>query len=631
MAGALLALLAGPLPAAAAELAGQPAVSGVNSARVDGNSSLVMVLDSSGSMAEDDGSGATRMESARKAVGTVVDGLPDGYPTGLRVYGADKSSGCDDTRLAVPVTELDRGKIKQAVADVKPKGDTPIGLSLQKAAEDLPKTAAGALGHRSILLVSDGEDSCGDPDPCAVAEQLGKQSFDLRIDTIGFQVRGKAKQELECIAEQGHGAYYDAPDAEALARQLQRSAELSAHGYRFKGKQIEAGLSAEDAADITPGQYLDSIGPGETKWYAAELDDAATADFGVTAVPQPGVKVAYSDGISMKLTATDEYSTQCYATEDTFGQDEGARNLTNAVSRIPSAGGGETCDAAGRYLLTVSRTSDPASDQSRWPLELAFSLEKPLKKSVTPAQSETEYGAAGQDAALPTSTPKDTEGGTGFNDAKELKTGVWKDTLLPAQTRYYKLPVGWGQQLRYRVEFANEPQLESGSGVSTFVDANTYSPSRTYVSDGPFESAPSYYGEPVTSDFGTVPVSWTNRWESGGEAVPMRGKGDYYISVTLGPNAAQFAENAAIGIVLRVDVMGKAKAGPQHNAPVIQAKEPAAGKNATRADGGSDSGSALPLIAAGAGGALLIGAVVAYLIVRNRRTAAANGMTRGGV
>lgn len=49
-----------------------------------------MVLDSSGSMGDDDGTGRTRMESARTAVGTVVDALPDGYPVSLRVYGADR-------------------------------------------------------------------------------------------------------------------------------------------------------------------------------------------------------------------------------------------------------------------------------------------------------------------------------------------------------------------------------------------------------------------------------------------------------------------------------------------------------------------------------------------------------------
>ncbi|MFF9507173.1 VWA domain-containing protein [Streptomyces sp. NPDC014724] len=143
-----------------------------------------MVLDSSGSMADDDGTGRTRMESARTAVGTVVDGLPDGYPTGLRVYGADRPRGCADTRLVQPVHGLDRAAVKRAVAAAEPKGDTPIGLSLRKAAEDLPRPAGGAIGTRTILLISDGEDNCGTPRPCEVAAELGREGIGLRIDTV---------------------------------------------------------------------------------------------------------------------------------------------------------------------------------------------------------------------------------------------------------------------------------------------------------------------------------------------------------------------------------------------------------------------------------------------------------------
>lgn len=81
------------MPATAAgTVAGGAAAAPATTPR-DGSSSLVMVLDSFGSMADDDGTGRTRMESARTAVGTVVDGLPDGYPTGLRVYGADRPRG----------------------------------------------------------------------------------------------------------------------------------------------------------------------------------------------------------------------------------------------------------------------------------------------------------------------------------------------------------------------------------------------------------------------------------------------------------------------------------------------------------------------------------------------------------
>ncbi|MGC5005637.1 hypothetical protein [Streptomyces sp. NBC_00353] len=76
--GALLALMAGALPAAAAG-SGAHGAHGAAAAppgmAAPDNSSLVMVLDSSGSMADDDGTGRTRMETARSAVGTVVDGL----------------------------------------------------------------------------------------------------------------------------------------------------------------------------------------------------------------------------------------------------------------------------------------------------------------------------------------------------------------------------------------------------------------------------------------------------------------------------------------------------------------------------------------------------------------------------
>ncbi|WP_157841156.1 VWA domain-containing protein, partial [Streptomyces wadayamensis] len=185
LAGVVGALAAGP-PATA-----EPA---------PGAGGLVMVLDSSGSMADEAGGGRTRIEAARDAVGTVVDSLPDGYPTGLRVYGADRTSGCTDTRLARPVEPLDRDAMKKAVAGVEPKGDTPIGLSLRKAVADLPEPEPGAVGRRTVLLISDGEDNCGSPPPCEAAEELAESGLDLRIDAIGFQVKGKAREELTCVA-----------------------------------------------------------------------------------------------------------------------------------------------------------------------------------------------------------------------------------------------------------------------------------------------------------------------------------------------------------------------------------------------------------------------------------------------
>ncbi|MFK4224554.1 VWA domain-containing protein [Streptomyces sp. NPDC019890] len=633
---ALLALAAGPLPVAraaapAAEAgqagkAGQAAEAG-QAARAevpDGKSGLVMVLDSSGSMADDDGTGQTRMASARAAVGTVVDALPDGFPTGLRVYGADQPKGCTDTRLARPVGPLDRAGMTQAVAAVQPKGDTPIGLSLQKAANDLPAPAEGSIGTRTILLISDGEDNCGSPQPCEVAQQLSKGGIGLRIDTVGFQVRGAARAQLECIAKAGNGRYYDAPDAKALARQLQRSAQLSADGYRFRGKQVEGALQRDAAPALLPGQYLDTIGPGERRYYAVDLDAESTVQFSATAVPQPGAAVDTLDALRTRIAYGTDSS--CGTSTEHFFQKEGATPLTSAVARIPSEKGTSSCDKAGRYWLVVERESKKGSDAARWPLELTYGSEKPLPKGVTPAQSQPEYGDGGKAAQLPTGDPRDVAGGTGFNDAREIGQGVWRDKVLPSQTLWYRVPVGWGQQLRYDVEFANEPTVDGASSVWSYGATQVFTPGRAPVGGGTGEFSPQsvYNGRPMALKMGTVPVAWTNRHESHPNVVPVHTKGGFYIAVTLGAKAAEIAENPQIGVLLRVAVLGDELSGPQHDAPPLAKKGDKQGDSAAREDSTAAAGagwSGTATAAAAGGAVVLIAGLVLVLVRRTRRSA----------
>ncbi|WP_328673882.1 VWA domain-containing protein [Streptomyces sp. NBC_00322] len=613
--GALLALVAGPLPGASA--ASQTARA---EGQGDGKSGLVMVLDSSGSMADDDGAGQTRMASARAAVGTVVDALPDGFPTGLRVYGADQTRGCADTRLAKSVEPLDRAGIKQAVAAVQPKGDTPIGLSLQKAAGDLPRPAGGSIGTRTILLISDGEDNCGSPQPCEVAEQLSKQGVGLRIDTVGFQVRGTARQQLECIARAGNGRYYDAADGKALARQLQRSAQLSADGYRFSGKPV-AGAPRRDAAPVLlPGQYLDTIGPGEKRYYGVELDSLSTVDFSATAVPQPGAAVDTFDVLRTSIA----YGTDsaCETSTQHFFQKEGATPLTSAVARIPSEKGTGGCDRAGRYWLVVERQSKKDSDAARWPLELTYGTEKQLPTGVTPAQSQPEYGAGDKGAQLPTGDPRDVTGGTGFNDARQIGQGVWRDKVLPSQTLWYRVPVGWGQQLRYDVEFANEPTVEGSSSVWSYGATQVFTPGRAPVGGGTGEFNPQtiYNGRPMALEMGTVPVAWTNRHESNPNVIPVHTKGAFYIAVTLGAKAAEIAENPQIGVVLRVAVLGDELAGPQHDAPLLAKKGDKQGDSAAREDSQAAAGAGWSGTATAAAAGCAVVVIVGLVLVLVRRT-----------
>src|SRR6478735_259230 len=131
---------------------------------------MILVLDSSGSMAEPAGS-STKIEAARQALGTVVDGLPDEAYVGLRVYGAtvfsrDQKGACTDSQLVVDPATDNRDELRSALEQYQPYGETPIGDALRKAARDI-----GGESTRSIVLVSDGIATC-EPDPCVVAGEL---------------------------------------------------------------------------------------------------------------------------------------------------------------------------------------------------------------------------------------------------------------------------------------------------------------------------------------------------------------------------------------------------------------------------------------------------------------------------
>ena len=75
----------------------------------------VLVLDASGSMVRDAPGGGTRMEAARAAATTFVDGLSEGAQLGLTVFGtttgnedADQPAGCQDVTTVLPVGPVDK-------------------------------------------------------------------------------------------------------------------------------------------------------------------------------------------------------------------------------------------------------------------------------------------------------------------------------------------------------------------------------------------------------------------------------------------------------------------------------------------------------------------------------------------
>ena len=183
---ALVGTTAVLVPLAAAEAAGP------SSAAPGDRGRLMLVLDSSGSMAEPASGGGTKIQAAKTALHDVVDGLPTDAEVGMRVYGAkvfsrSDAGACTDSQRVVDLGSDNRADLQSAIDAYKPYGETPIGYALQEAAADL-----GGEGPRSIVLVSDGEPTCP-PDPCKVARQISKDGVDVRIDVVGLDVSGNMR------------------------------------------------------------------------------------------------------------------------------------------------------------------------------------------------------------------------------------------------------------------------------------------------------------------------------------------------------------------------------------------------------------------------------------------------------
>ena len=249
--------------------------------------SVLLILDSSKSMNEPAGDGSgTRLDVAKAATKELLEAVPEDAAVGLRVYGSEvaeagRAAGCRDTELVIPVGPVERDEVAEVVDGLQGKGRTPIGRSLLAAADDLP-----AGGRRTVILVSDGGDNCAPPDPCRAAEQVSKRGIEMNIQVVGLQVNERVREQLQCIADAGGGTYVDATD-ESLSAELAAAFARAFRPYEPAGQPIEGGPSPDAAVPVKPGQYLDSLGPGQTRWYSIEVKKGQRLFSAATFISRP--------------------------------------------------------------------------------------------------------------------------------------------------------------------------------------------------------------------------------------------------------------------------------------------------------------------------------------------------------
>ncbi|MFE7788999.1 VWA domain-containing protein [Streptomyces sp. NPDC057460] len=230
-----------------------------------------LVLDVSGSMRTRDIDGQSRMTAAKQAFNEVLDAVPEQVQLGIRTLGADypgddRKVGCKDTKQLYPVGPLDRTEAKTAVATLAPTGWTPIGPALLGAADDLE----GGDSTRRIVLISDGEDTCGPLDPCEVARDIAARGIHLVIDTLGLVPNAKIRQQLTCIAEATGGTYTAVQHTDELSDRVTQLVDRAAEPV-VTPVATEGADSCSAAPQLKAGLYTDREKFGEHRWYRVDV------------------------------------------------------------------------------------------------------------------------------------------------------------------------------------------------------------------------------------------------------------------------------------------------------------------------------------------------------------------------
>ena len=352
--------------------------------------SVLIVMDASRSMSKPAGDGRTRLDAAKAALRKLVAGLPDATRVGLRLYGhrvsgTTRAEGCRDTELVAPVGELDRRALAGQIASYRAVGSTPIGRSLREAAGDLPQD-----GVTSIVLVSDGGDNCAPPSPCAVAGQIAGRGTDLSVQAIGFQVTGRARAQLRCIAERGRGVYRDAADADELAVALRALAARGTRTFTVAGTPVSGGGTERDATPIASGRLLDRIGPGDERWYRVELGRgqriAASGTLIVACPPKASVRDSIGTTFEIEVRAPGSVTPDALdATTNLFADDISVESVGLLTAPNPRAA---TAATRREHLLRVALEADPDGG-----------LARALGAPAVPLQLDVDVIGRGEDAA----------------------------------------------------------------------------------------------------------------------------------------------------------------------------------------------------------------------------------------
>ncbi|MGW5733000.1 MULTISPECIES: hypothetical protein [Streptomyces] len=388
------------------------------------------------------------------------------------------------------------------------------------------------------------------------------------------------------------------------------------YGYDPDARTVRGSSSLLSAPVLAKGApYRSTLSGSEPVYFRIALDATSHTYVSAVGVPGPGTTPTRTNSLQVKLLDADGNRCDRQGAGFAIGF---AQPLAASTSRMIAPAGGATeakCQRAGTYFVAVSRSPQRAGT-APWGLDLRVDAEPPLKKSRGQAPA-----ARTPRPAAPDGTPTPVEGGAGFAVAARVPEVAASDEITPGQSRFYRVPVDWGQRLTVTAELAGR---KKGPYVANGLSVTVYNPARMKVDS----ASTSYHGKPATADLDALPaVAYENRTDKERTTAAMRFPGWYVVQVTASPELAPTWGRAPLRLTVHLGVKGSARKRPVYagdpgvfevpgtRPPAQQTRRPAATETA---DGGGRKILAIGSITAGA----LLLVVSAGRVLRGRRRTA---------
>jgi Ca-activated chloride channel family protein len=197
---------------------------------------LALVLDVSGSMYEEDGTGISRLHRVQQAAHGAVQKLKPEDHLAIVAFAHD----CQVVLPATPLTE--KARIEEVISridrfDVDP-GGTAMDVGIESGLAEVRKNhAAGKLSQ--LVVLTDGETS-GESTCRQLAQQAAREKIHFNVIGVGTEWNQGLIKDLARLAE-GDWGYIDVNDAEAATRVFAEQFEtLASAGFLNVEMRIKA-------------------------------------------------------------------------------------------------------------------------------------------------------------------------------------------------------------------------------------------------------------------------------------------------------------------------------------------------------------------------------------------------------